>query len=95
MTHLPSNNLRTSLLPAYSGLFGIVLMLGMVFTQGAKLLNDGDTYTHIYLGSWMLENFSLPTTDFLSYTVHGTPWIVHEWGAEVLMGLLYNYSGLS
>lgn len=95
MTQLPLNTLRNSLLPAYSGLFGMVVMLAMVFTQGAKLLTDGDTYTHIYLGTWMLENFALPTTDFLSHTVRGTPWVVHEWGAEVLMGLLYNFSGLA
>jgi hypothetical protein len=95
MSPLPPHNLEKSRLPAYSGLFGIVLMLAFVFTQGAKLLRDGDTYTHIYLGTWMIKNHTLPTTDFLSHTVSGKPWVIHEWGAEALMGLVYNFSGLA
>jgi hypothetical protein len=95
MRSLPLHNLEKSRLPAYSGLFGMALMLVLVFTQGAKLLVDGDTYTHIYLGTWMIENLALPSTDFLSHTVSGTPWVIHEWGAEVLMGLVYNFSGLA
>jgi len=66
----------------------------LALTQGEKLLRDGDTYTHIFLGSWMVEHLRLPNVDFLSHTVNGSPWVSHEWGAEVLMGLVHDHSGL-
>ncbi|MDT8442261.1 MAG: hypothetical protein RQ723_11430 [Desulfuromonadales bacterium] len=85
---------RSTLLPAPSGLFGLALTALLILIRGPKLLADGDTYTHIFYGNWILENLRLPDTDFLSHTVQGTSWVIHEWGAQVLMGAVYQFAGL-
>jgi hypothetical protein len=62
--------------------------------RGAKLLADGDTYTHITCGKWMLTHQNILDVDIYSHTVSGMPWIAHEWGAQVLMAWLYQLGGL-
>lgn len=89
----PGRAFRT-ILPAPSGLFGLVLTALLILVKGPKLLADGDTYTHIFHGNWILENLRLPDTDFLSHTVQGTSWSIHEWGVQVLMGAVYQFAGL-
>src|SRR5215831_5672686 len=42
---------------------------------GDRLLSDPDTYSHIALGRWILEHHAVPTSDPLSQTMHGAPWI--------------------
>jgi hypothetical protein len=85
---------QTAWLPAPSGIFGLVVFLLLITTQGPKLLVDGDTYTHIRCGQWMIENGHILDHDTFSHTVAGKPWMAHEWGAQVIMGWLYQHGGL-
>lgn len=81
-------------LPAPSGIFGLVVFMVLAATQGARILADGDTYTHIASGAWMLANDAVLRTDIYSHTVSGQAWIAHEWGAQVLMAGLHQAGGL-
>lgn len=82
-------------LPTPSGLFGSVLFLILVTARGTKLLVDGDTYTHITSGTWMLAHGRILDIDIFSHTVAGMPWTAHEWGAQVLMAWLNQAGGLA
>lgn len=60
---------------------------------GSALLNDPDTYWHIGLGRWILENGTVPRVDPFSHTMLGAPWHAHEWAAGVLLALALAWGG--
>ena len=64
-----------------------------IFLFGRSVLADGDTYTHLATGLWMLDHRTVPTTDPFSFTFAGAPWVAHEWLAELLMGISYSAGG--
>ena len=68
-----------------------LLALGAFAPQA---LNDGDSFWHIAAGQWTLAHGRAPHADPFSYTYPGTPWIAHEWLAEVAMALAYAGAGL-
>jgi hypothetical protein len=59
------------------------------------VLNDGDTWTHVATGEWILAHGAVPRVDPFSYTFAGQPWTAHEWLSEVLMALAYRAVGWS
>ena len=58
-----------------------------------QVLDDGDTYSHIATGLWMLGHGAVPHTDPFSYTFAGQPWTAHEWLAELIMGMAFKAGG--
>ena len=65
----------------------------VVLSVGGKLLNDPDSYWHIVVGRWIVENATLPHADPFSFTMHGTPWIAKEWLSQILYAAAYNLAG--
>lgn len=64
--------------------------------MGPYLFNsDGDLGRHITLGKIILERCQIPTIDEFSHTRLGDPFSPHEWIAEVLFALAYNWFGMS
>src|SRR5215470_4039615 len=54
-----------------------------------KLLSDPDTFWHISLGNWMLQNGRFPTVDQFSYTAVGKAWFATDWIPELIFAALY------
>jgi hypothetical protein len=52
-------------------------------------LRDPDPYWQIIVGEWMLDHHRVPTWDLFSYTMAGAPATTQEWGAELVMALVY------
>ncbi len=75
----------------------LVLALGAfalcAFSLG--VLNDGDTWSHIAAGEWILSHRAVPHQDPFSYTFAGSPWVAHEWLAEVLIALAHRAAGFA
>ncbi|THD42486.1 MAG: hypothetical protein E7774_15495 [Bradyrhizobium sp.] len=75
------------------------LIVGLaVFALAAfspAVLNDGDTWTHVATGQWILAHGAVPRIDPFSYTFAGQPWTAHEWLAEVLMAIAFRLAGWS
>ena len=76
--------------PAVFGLLAAVLVCAL-----RAVLDDGDTYTHIAAGQWMLEHRSVLRRDPFSATFAGQPWVAHEWLSEVLLGVAHRAAGLT
>src|ERR1700729_2312038 len=55
----------------------------------ARVLNDGDTWSHLATGDWILAHGAVPAIDPFSFTKAGAPWSAHEWLAELLLGLAF------
>lgn len=68
-------------------------VLSLLLLSGEKLLGDPDTYWHIVTGQRILATWTLPTTDTLSHTFAGSPWIAKEWLAQLLLALAYDAAG--
>jgi hypothetical protein len=74
-----------ALLPLVMGAAVFVLLLLL----GGRLLNDPDSYWHIVVGRWILENGAFPRADTFSHTMAGAPWIAKEWLSQVLYAQAY------
>ncbi|MDT7949990.1 MAG: hypothetical protein RQ966_00650 [Acetobacteraceae bacterium] len=74
--------------------FGLLVAI-MVVCAAAAVLNDGDTFTHIAAGGWMLEHLAVLRSDPFTSTFAGQPWTAHEWLSEVWFGAAYRVAGLS
>jgi len=72
-------------------LLAFLVVTLMVLFSGERPLLDGDTYMHIGIGRWILEHHTVPKVDVFSHTMAGQPWMAHEWLAEVILALVYEY----
>ena len=61
--------------------------------NGSALLGDSDTYWHIAVGRWILDQGALPHADIYSFTKNGDPWISSSWLAQVLYALAFEGAG--
>ncbi|OXE36823.1 MAG: hypothetical protein CGW95_05285 [Phenylobacterium zucineum] len=68
------------------------LILGLF---APSILNDGDTWWHVKVGSWILDHRQVPRFDLWSATEAGQPWTAHEWLSEAAMALAYRAAGWS
>ena len=99
----PVSVLRTSLRRArlLTPTFGDLQFLSVlvwIFAVGpaawSRLLVDADAGWHIRTGQWILQNASVPRTDFYSFTKPGQEWFAWEWLAEIILGGLFLAGGL-
>jgi len=63
-------------------------------TGWSRLLLDADAGLHIRIGNYILETGAVPTTDPLSFTRHGSPWLATEWLTGVVFAFLNAHFGL-
>src|SRR5215469_11889962 len=56
-------------------------------------LRDPDPYWQIVVGEWMLDHHRVPTWDLFSYTMPGAPATTQEWGAEIIVAVIYRLAG--
>jgi hypothetical protein len=65
----------------------------LLLRPGSFLLQDPDSFWHIYTGQWILAHRQFPTIDFWSYTAAGKPWISTEWLSQVALAVAYRLGG--
>jgi hypothetical protein len=80
---------RRWLAPLLVGLAAYAVAIG----AAVKLLNDGDTLSHIAIGRWIIEHDAIPFHDPFSSTFPGATWVPHEWLAEVAFAALWGWLG--
>ncbi len=83
---LPSLTDFAFLLPSF--------ILFFILPGTSVLFGDGDTGWQIRTGDWILQNRSLPRTDFFSFTKPGEAWFAWEWGADVALAFAHQAAGL-
>ena len=57
------------------------------------VLGDGDTWSHVATGDWILDHRAVPHADPFTFTFAGAPWTAHEWFSEVLLALAHRAAG--
>src|SRR5918996_885045 len=75
-------------------LFPLAFFL-MVFALAVRQSGyiDPDLWWHLQAGQDIVQSQSIPKVDPYSFTKAGHEWIAHEWLSEVVMYLIYRFSG--
>lgn len=66
-------------------LVSILATAAVVFFFTFHPVMDPDTWFHLQLGEWILQNNALPTTDPFSYTAGDTPYVPSGWLTALLV----------
>jgi hypothetical protein len=77
---------------------GLVAIAVFLFTLAAfapQVLGDGDTWSHVATGQWIIAHGAAPRVDPFSHSMSGAPWMAHEWLSEVLLALAFRLGGWS
>jgi len=66
----------------------------LVVALAALPLAHDDLFQHLASGERIAATGRVPTTDFLSHTRAGAPWVSHEWGFSLLLWTVWRLAGL-
>ena len=77
------------------GLAAIALFLFALAAFSPQVLGDGDTWSHVATGEWIIAHGAAPRADPFSHSMPGAPWTAHEWLSEVLLALALRVGGWS
>ena len=77
------------------GLAAIAIALFALAAFSPAVLGDGDTFSHLATGEWIIAHRAAPHVDPFSLSMAGAPWIAHEWLSEVLLTLAFRLGGWS
>src|SRR5277367_5638118 len=77
------------------GLAAIALALFALAAFSPAVLGDGDTFSHLATGEWIIANGAPPRADPFSHSMPGAQWVAHEWLSEVLLSLAFHLGGWS
>jgi hypothetical protein len=75
-------------------IFG-VYVFAYAFFFAARPLSDGDFWWHLKTGEYIIKTYSIPRTDFFSFTNYGKPWVAHEWLSEAIFYVIYSRLGFN
>ncbi|MBU0692655.1 hypothetical protein KKH18_12695 [bacterium] len=76
---------RSLLLP------GLLILLAIVASSTS--IDPNDTWWHIRLGEYYLDNGEIPKVDVFSHTAAGARWYTHEWLSQVILYKTYDWFG--
>lgn len=88
----PPAQLQKWFMPSIFDLIVATVFCTMILAD--PLIGCFDIFWHLRTGDLLLSGV-FPTTDIFSYTAYGKPWILHEWGSQVIFALIYNAFGFS
>lgn len=74
-------------------IFIFLLFAYLTWLIAANCGTGDDTYWHIKVGEWIINNHKVPTTGIYSYTVDNLPWVSHEWLSAVLLYAVFYIAG--
>ena len=77
------------------GLATIAIFLFTLAVFSPKVLGDGDTWSHVATGEWIIAHGAAPRADPFSHSMLGAPWTAHEWLSEVLLAIAFHLGGWS
>jgi hypothetical protein len=73
----------------------VAVSLFAVAAFSPAVLGDGDTWSHLATGEWMLAHGAVPRADPFSHSAPGALWTAHEWLSEILMTFAFRWAGWS
>lgn len=68
----------------------VAVLFLLLFGISLRVPVDTDTWWHLRVGQTILQS-GFVSSDTLSHTMAGQPWVNHSWGAQVLMTLFWGW----
>lgn len=68
-------------------------VVASAFAISWRKIGDFDTWWHLASGRWIAAHHAIPSTDTLSHTVQGHPWINLQWGFDLALYALHAIGG--
>jgi hypothetical protein len=87
--------LLTYLFPRIQDAIFVATLLALSVQGPGLLSGDGDLGRHITIGSYILDNWEIPTRDIFSHTMTGEQLVPHEWLAQWTFSVAHRLLGLS
>jgi hypothetical protein len=75
-------------------LFTAITLYPVWFTIHYRGVYDPDIWWHMRAGEWVLQNHTVPRTNFLSTAGYGKPWVLYSWIFDITVAGLYRMFGL-
>jgi len=73
--------------------FIFLLLAYLTWIIAANCGTGDDTYWHIKVGEWIMNNKKVPSTGIFSYTADNFPWVSHEWLSAILLYAIFDLTG--
>jgi len=75
-------------------IYAAITLYPVWFTIHYRGVYDPDIWWHMRAGEWVLQNYSVPRTNFLSTAGYGNPWVLYSWIFDITVAGLYRIFGL-
>ncbi|HZU14475.1 MAG TPA: hypothetical protein VFB58_16665 [Chloroflexota bacterium] len=72
----------------------LIAIMGAIFVVAVAPRVDTDFWWHLKTGQYIWTHHTVPSVDFMSFTMRGQPWTDHEWLTELWFFGLYSLAGL-
>lgn len=76
-----------------AGLLPFAALFGLAFFVANIEIKDLDIWLHLGLGKYIAHTGNIPTTDILSFSFNGNPWVNHEWLFQLILYKVYEFFG--
>lgn len=86
---------RPTLLPNVGDILFATILYLLLMDRPNYLFGDGGTGWHLATGHYILDHGTIPTTDFISYTYAGKPWMQLYWLGDLIMAAADRLAGLN
>ena len=80
--------------PELPALLFLSLLLALLALPRSPMLRDLDIGWLVRTGEYLWQHRQLPREDIFSFTQAGRPWVLYQWGSELLFGGLHRLAGL-
>src|SRR3990172_7620292 len=81
--------------PSLADIFFFVILFVFLGAGSAIMSADGDAARHLAIGTYMLDQRSIPTVDLFSHTMGSHEFVPYEWLAEIASALAFRLFGLA
>jgi len=78
----------------FFALSGMLVWVAKVCVDYKYSVRDLDTWWHLKVGDWIVENLAVPHSGVFSLTAAVRPWVAYSWGYEVILSRAYHWFGL-
>ena len=75
-------------------IYAAITLYPVWFTIHYRGVYDPDIWWHMRAGEWVLQNHTVPRTNFLSSAGYGNPWVLYSWIFDIAVAGLHRIFGL-
>ena len=84
---------HSSVIKSGLGLLMVLMALFVMIQYSTSGVLNPDFHLHILNGQWIIGHYALPERDIFTWTASGMPYVLTQWGSEVIMAIAWLLAG--